>query len=39
MQSQRGLHFDPAVLDAFMASMEQVLDIHTRLRDDPLPPA
>lgn len=35
MESQRGLHFDPKVLDAFLANLEQVLDIQTRLRDEP----
>ena len=27
MRAQRGLHFDPQVLDAFLASLDQVLDI------------
>ena len=33
MRAQRGLHFDPQVLDAFLASLDQVLDIQARLRD------
>ncbi|MDC7689808.1 HD domain-containing phosphohydrolase [Vogesella indigofera] len=33
MESQRGLHFDPQVLDAFLASLEEVLEVHNRLRD------
>lgn len=33
MRVQRGLHFDPVVLDAFLASLDQVLDIQARLRD------
>lgn len=33
MRAQRGMHFDPQVLDAFLDSLEQVLDIQRRLRD------
>lgn len=33
MRAQRGMHFDPQVLDAFMDSLALVLDIQRRLRD------
>lgn len=33
MRAQRGQHFDPMVLDAFLNSLDQVLDIQRRLRD------
>lgn len=37
MESQRGLHFDPQVLDAFLASLEEVLEVHNRLQEGDVP--
>jgi putative two-component system response regulator len=34
MREQRGKHFDPAVLDAFFACQEEIIDITIRLADD-----
>jgi putative two-component system response regulator len=33
MREGRGTHFDPAILDLFMDSLEQVLAIQKRFRD------
>lgn len=33
MREQRGRHFDPAVLDAFLSGLDSVLDIQRRLQD------
>ncbi|MNT80868.1 Cyclic di-GMP phosphodiesterase response regulator RpfG [compost metagenome] len=37
MESQRGLHFDPQVLDAFLASLEEILEVHNRLQNGYVP--
>lgn len=33
MREQRGLHFDPVVLDAFLAGLDEVLQVQASLRD------
>jgi len=32
----RGSHFDPECVDAFMGQLDQIIDIHDRLRDEPV---
>jgi putative two-component system response regulator len=34
MRSERGKHFDPSVLDAFLASMDEILAIRSALTDE-----
>jgi putative two-component system response regulator len=36
MRGQTGEHFDPTVLDAFVASLDEVREIHERFADKPL---
>jgi putative two-component system response regulator len=35
LQSGRGEHFDPEIIDIFLGSMDEVLEIRSRFRDDP----
>ncbi len=38
LKDQRGKHFDPLCLDAFLSRMDEVLSAHHALRDTPQPP-
>ena len=38
MREGRGTHFDPEVLDAFMAALDEILDIRDDLKDQKVPP-
>jgi putative two-component system response regulator len=38
MREGRGSHFDPAVLDAFLATLDEILNIRARVLDQGIPP-